>query len=164
MRPLCLAGCTNTSFSMSVLHYSHMMLSWCKQLPNCPVCSVSLLSSLQKQQMISLIDYELEMYPPLSCWSFKIQIVFHIWPCLKIKAETPLMFNHAKYILFSEQTCVPWHSFISYGKYIREHLRSGSACISYLFQAEIFSMIIYFYIFYWMIHFHSFLKRGYFLF
>lgn len=39
--------------------------------PNCAVCSVSLLSSLQKLQMISLIDYELEMYPPTQLLVFQ---------------------------------------------------------------------------------------------
>lgn len=57
-------------FSMNVFHYSHMIKSWCKQPPNCAVCSVSLLSSFQKQKMISLIDYKLEMYPSIQLLVF----------------------------------------------------------------------------------------------
>lgn len=56
---------------MSMLHYSHMIKSWFKQPPNCAVCSVSLLSSLQKLQMISLINYELEMYPSIQMLVFQ---------------------------------------------------------------------------------------------
>lgn len=40
----------------------------------------------------------LRYIPRLSCWSFKIQIMFHCWPCLKIQAEAPLMFSYAKRI------------------------------------------------------------------
>lgn len=39
VRLLCFSGCVNTSFSISMLHYSHMMESSCTQPANCVVCS-----------------------------------------------------------------------------------------------------------------------------
>lgn len=114
-----------------MLHYSHMMKSW----SNCAVCTVSFLSSICKRQMISLICYELKTYAWLSCWSFKMQVAFCCWPCLKIKAETPLMFNHSKKQSVSK--CVLWHSFIWNGKYISAHLYQVHPTYHYSFHAEI---------------------------
>lgn len=128
MRPLCFSGCMSTSFSISVLHRSYMMKSWSKQPPNCAVCSVSLLSSLQKRQMIFLIDYELEMYPPTQLLVFQDTDSVSLLTLSENKSWNISDVQPCE--MYSVNACVPWHSFICYGKYISDHLISGSSCIS----------------------------------
>lgn len=131
---------------MSRLHYSHMMKSWCKQPPNCAVCSVSLLSSLQKRQMISLIDYELEMYPSTQLLVFQDADSVSLLTLSKNKSWNTSDVQPRE--MYSANERVPWHSFICYGNYISEHLISGSSCIYYVFHAEflqgLFLFLIYF--------------------
>lgn len=95
------AGCMNASRSASVIGRSHVMEILVDQPPNCAVCSLSALSGLQKRLMVPLIG--------CGCCSVKIQIAFLCWPCLKVKAETPLMFNHLKHIE-SENTLTFFHT------------------------------------------------------
>lgn len=71
VRPLCFAGCVKTSLSASSLHDGHVRTSRCKQPPNCNVCSVPLLSSLQAPRMKSLIDCECGMYSPTQLLVFQ---------------------------------------------------------------------------------------------
>lgn len=52
------AGCMNASRSASMIGRSHVMEILVDQPPNCAVCSVSVLSGLQKQLMVPLIGCE----------------------------------------------------------------------------------------------------------
>lgn len=124
MRLLCFSGCVNTSFSISMLHYSHMMKSSCTQPPNCVVCSVSLLSKLQKLQMISLIDYELEIHPPTQLLVFQDTDSVSLLTLSKNTSWNTSDVQLRK--IYSVNERVPWHSFKCYGKYISEyHIRFG---------------------------------------